>query len=233
MTESPVSAGDSAEARPRSRVGAAVGAVLGAVLGAVFGAAAKVRDTKPLHPVGQVGDGILEVTRPLPELGVPLLEKEGSHPCLVRWSRAMGLPSPLPDVEGLAIRFEEPTADLLFAATGTGTLTRFLLVPRTPGNHGSQSTLLPVSTRAGSLVLRVTPAPDGNEPPNRFGLAVAHSGGEWRTVGRLEVPQWGPDRPIRFDPVTNVLTGTRQYPLVRMLREPAYLMARRGASADD
>src|SRR4051812_37271382 len=76
------------------------GAVAGAVLGATFGAVALVRRTKPLHPVGQVGTGILDVTDPRPELGVPLLSERRSHTCLVRWSRAAGLPEPLPDVEG-------------------------------------------------------------------------------------------------------------------------------------
>lgn len=219
---------------PPSRLGAAAGAASGAVLGAVFGAAALVRRTKPLHPQGRVGEGTLEITDPQPDLGVPLLAAAGTHRCTVRWSRAMGLPSPLPDVEGLAIRFQDPTADLLFASTGTGALSRFLLVPRPAGTHGAQTTLLPVSSAAGkSLVFRVTPAagtaPE-EEPPRRFDLAVATSGSLWRAAAVLEV-EWGPDRPMRFDPVENLLPGTEQYPLVRKLREPAYSMARRGAAA--
>ena len=218
----------------RSRLGAVAGAAPGAVLGAVFGAAALIRRTKPLHPQGRVGDATLEITSPQPELGVPLLAEMAAHRCTARWSRALGLRSPLPDFEGLAIRFEDPKADLLFASTGTGAVTRFLLVPRPSGTHGPQTTLLPVSSAAGSsLVFRVTPAagtaPD-EEPPRRFDLAVATSGSAWSTVGVLDVA-WGPDRPLRFDPVENLLPGTEQYPLVRFLREPAYFMARRGAAA--
>src|SRR5687767_13894650 len=89
----------------RRAVGRAAGALPGAALGAVFGAAARVRRTKPLHPQGRVGSGTLDVTTPLPGLGVPLLATQGSHRCTVRWSRSMGLPRPLPDIEGLAIRF--------------------------------------------------------------------------------------------------------------------------------
>ena len=221
-----------------SRLGAAAGAAPGAVLGAVFGAAALVRRTKPLHPAGRVGEGTLRITAPQGELGVPLLAGEGSHGCVVRWSRAMGLPSPAPDFEGLAVRFHHPTADLLFASTGTGAITRFLLVPRPAGSHGPQTTLLPVATAAGSLIFRVTPAEgafgdaatSADEPPSRFDLAVAHSGSGWTTVGVLDVV-WGPDVPMRFDPVENQLPGTEQYPAVRALREPAYFMARRGAAA--
>jgi hypothetical protein len=217
-----------------SRIGAMAGAAPGAVLGAVFGAAALVRRTKPLHPQGNVGAGVLEVTSPQPDLGVPLLAEVGTHRCTVRWSRAIGLPSPLPDFEGLAIRLTVPTADLLFASTGTGAVSRFVLVPRAAGSHGPQTTLLPVESAAGtSLVFQVTPAastaPD-EEPPRRFDLAVATSGSQWRGVGSLDV-DWGPDRPMRFDPVENLLPGTEQYPVVRFLREPAYFMARRGSAA--
>jgi hypothetical protein len=42
---------------------------------------------------------------------------------------------------------------------------------------------------------------------------------------------WGPDEAVRFDPVLNVLPGTAQYPLVRVLREPAYARARSGDPA--
>lgn len=222
-----------------SRLGALAGAAPGAVLGAVFGAAAAVRRTKPLHPSGNVGNGRLRITAPQRELGVPLLAEQATHLCTVRWSRAIGLPAPLPDFEGLAIRLHDPQADLLFASTGTGAVTRFVLVPRASGTHGSQTTLLPVaSDGGGSLVFRVTPAEgafgDGatsvDDPPTRFDLAVAHSGTGWVEVGVLDV-DWGPDRPMRFDPVENLLPGTEQYPVVRFLREPAYFMARRGSAA--
>ena len=222
-----------------SRLGAVAGAAPGAVLGAVFGAAALVRRTKPLHPQGNVGEGTLTITAPQRELGVPLLAEAATHPCTVRWSRAIGLPTPLPDFEGLAIRLEDPQADLLFASTGTGAVTRFVLLPRPSGTHGAQTTLLPVaSAGGGSLMFRVTPAEgafgDGassvDEPPARFDLAVARSGTGWVDVGVLDVA-WGPDRPMRFDPVENLLPGTEQYPVVRVLREPAYFMARRGSAA--
>ena len=215
--------------RLRRTAGRLGGAVPGAVLGAAFGAVARARRTKPLHPAGRVGTGVLDVTDPVPELGVPLLATARQHGCTVRWSRSMGLPRPLPDIEGFAIRFDEPVADVLFASTGTGSLTRFVLLPRRPGTHGPQSTLIPVATGGGSLLLKVDPL-DGADPPNRYDLSVARAGSAWRSVGTLEV-QWGVDRPTRFDPVENLLPGTSQYALVRALREPAYLMARRGADA--
>ncbi len=219
------------EANHRHALGAAVGAVPGAVLGLVFGLVAKVRRDKPLHPVGRVGAGVLDIAHPRPAVGVPLLAEAGTHRCRVRWSRAAGLPSPLPDVEGLAVRVEESGSDLLFSSTGTGSLSRFVLRPRGRDNPGPQGTLLPVASAGGPLLFLVRPLDDGNVPPHRFGLEVARGRSKWEPVGVIEVPVWGPDEPTRFDPVRNPLPGTWQYPVVRFLREPAYLMARRAAVA--
>lgn len=209
----------------------ALGGALGGVLGAAFGGAAAVRRTKPLHPRGQVGDGVLTVSAAQPGYDVPLFAERGRHPCQVRWSRSVGLPSPLPDVEGLAVRFEHPRADLLFAATGTGRLTRFVFAPRPPGRHGAQTTLLPVATAAGPLLLRVTPHAGPDHPPRRYDLAVGAPSGAWTPVGGLEVGEWRADEPTRFDPVQHPLPGTWQYPAVRRMREPAYALARRATRA--
>jgi hypothetical protein len=203
--------------------------VPGALLGAVFGAAAAVRRTKPLHPLGRVGSGVLEVTSPRRDLGVPLLAVAAEHRCTVRWSRSVGLPPPLPDIEGFAVRFADPAADILFSATGTGRFGRYLLVPRLAGRHGPQGTLLPVATDAGSLLLMVTPLDDA-QPPTRWELALAQAGSDWVPVGTFRV-EWGEDQPLRFDPVEHQLPGTSQYPLVARLREPAYAAARLGAEA--
>lgn len=220
----------------RPAVATAAGALPGAALAATLGAVAVLRRTKPLHPVGRVGQGVLDVTSPRPALGVPLFASQGERPCLVRWSRAMGLPRPLPDFEGLALRFEDPTSDVLLASTGTGAVGRHLLVLRRPGHHGAQSTLLPVATKAGPLLLRADPVDepaegaDGAELPTRFDVALALGSSDWDHVGSLRVT-WGDDRPQRFDPVEHQLPGTEQYPVVRSLREPAYAVARLAARA--
>lgn len=208
-----------------SRLAAAAGALPGAAVAGALGAVAAVRRTKPVHPAGRVGDADLEITAPQPEFGVPLLAEPGSHRCTVRFSRTVGLPPPLPDIEGLALRVEGSSADLLFASTGAGRLGRFAITLRPADRHGPQSTVLPVSTAGGSLLLQVTPL-DQSDPPVQWGLAVAHVGSEWRSVGVLRVA-WGPDRPVRFDPVRHVLPGTSQYRLVEVLRQPAYLLSRR------
>jgi hypothetical protein len=203
------------------------------VLGAGFGIAARVRRDKPLHPAGVVGTAVLDVTTPAPHLGIPLFAQAGRHDCLVRWSRSAGVPAPLPDVEGFALRVldagEGRVADLLFASSGDGALTRHTLLLRGPRRHGPLSTLLPVAGETGSLMFLVEPL-DDEDPPLTWRLSVADAGSDWRAVATVGVT-WGHDEAVRFDPVEHQLPGTRQYRLVRLLREPAYAMARLGATA--
>lgn len=95
--------------------------------------------------------------KPVGRSGVVLLDDPGPHPCLVRWSRATGLRDG-PDIEGLAVRLQGPTAgDVLVASTGTGVLTRHVLVVRGRRDHGPLTTLLPLSTPTGPLLLRFDP----------------------------------------------------------------------------
>ena len=209
----------------RSRLLAAAAAAPGAAIGVALGALAAVRRTKPVHPAGRVGTAELEVTTPRPELGVPVLAATATHACTARFSRTIGLPASWPDIEGLALRLEDVGADLLFASTGTGRLSRFVIAARQADDHGPQTTFLPVATSSGSLLLRMTPL-DQADPPTTWELSAAHVGSQWKPVGLLRVT-WGADQPMRFDPVENILPGTRQYPLVRVLREPAYLLSRR------
>lgn len=207
-----------------------VGAVPGALLAGGLLLTAHLRHDKPLHPLGVVGDGTLTVPGG-GTCGVPLLDTAGTHPVLARWSRAVGHDGSSRDVEGLAVRVLDlgAPADVLLASTGDGVLTRHLLALRAPGEHATVTTLLPVATERGSLLLRLEPtgaAVVHGRPPAAYALSWARVGGAWHACGSLEVAWRDEDEDVRFDPVLNLLPGTRQYPLVAALREPSYRGAR-------
>lgn len=215
----------------------AAGAGAGRVLAGLFGTVARVRHDRPLHPRGVTYEAELTVTGG-GRTGVSVLDEPGTHHATLRVSRAVGLPPRLPDVYGIALRLGPGTstpADLLFATTGRSAVGRFVLQPRTHLGSASLTTLLPLRSPAGPLVLRL--AADG-EPsvaegslPHRMVLSCAVGTGSWRQVGMVHV---GPESTAgedaeRHDPLVHQLPGTEQYPLVRRLREPAYLAARRNA----
>ncbi len=215
-------------------------AALGHALGIVFAATARLRRDKPLHPEGTVGRATLTIVPATDRSGVPLLDEPGQHECLVRASHAMGTGPERSDIEGFALRVlpgERHTdpVDLLFASTGSGSLSRFTLALRRPGVHATQTTLLPVRASGHPLLLRLEPV-DRTPPaptetmwwPTAYEVSWAHGRDPWRYCGDLAV-DWSDagDRPERFDPVVNILPGTAQYPVVERLREPSYGLARR------
>lgn len=199
--------------------------------GAVLGAAARgfgaVRPTaKPLHPRGRVVRARLERTGLTPALGVPFLDEAGEDEVLVRVSRAVGLPAPLPDIHGLAVRVpleDGGYGDLLFATTGWGRWTRYLLTASREPDGRPLTTLLPYRTTSGPLLLGARHASEGVVE-----LACASAGGDWRMFGRLllSVDDAG-DATTSFDPVRNQVPGLEVPGWVRRLREPAYDAARR------
>jgi hypothetical protein len=205
--------------------------VSGSALAGVTRAVAAVRTSaKPLHPRGHVVRGTLRRTgggRPSRLTGVTWLDEPGVDDVLVRRSRAVGWPSLLPDVHGLAMRVDLGSGhgDLLFATTGLGRLTRFLLAPGWDATR-PMTTLLPYRSPSGALVLAIRPCGEG-----RYELAHASAAGVWYRFAELELSTTsGPDPLVSFDPVLHQLPGLAPYSWVERLREPAYLTARRTRS---
>jgi hypothetical protein len=182
---------------------------------------------KPLHPRGDLVRGTLHRSGVLPPTGVPWLDEPGQDDVLARVSRAVGLPSVVPDVHGLALRVptEQGYGDLLLASTGTGRATRFLLTAaRRPGGR-PMTTLLPYRTPAGPVLLGAT-----EESPGRWVLAVAAPQGPWRRFAGLTLAETREESEVSFDPVRNTVPGLEVPDWVRRLREPAYRTARRSRS---
>ena len=212
-------------------------ACAGSVLGSVSETVARLRHGRPLHTTGAVCNGVL--TRTGGRSGIDWVDGTGEDDVIVRLSRGGGLPSFLPDVQGLAVRAGD--VDLLLAVTGRAVLGRHVLRPRrTPG--GAYTSLLPFRTARGPVLLAALPsgrrlpaawpeaAADLAAEPWQLRLAWADVLGPWIVFGSLVVG--GPltartDEPIRFDP-RRTPPGLDTYPWVDLLRGPAYVRARRG-----
>jgi len=182
---------------------------------------------KPLHPRGEVIEARLHRSGSAESTGVSWLDEPGTDEVTVRRSRALGLPSVLPDVHGLALRVHtaDGPGDLLLAGTGLGRVTRFVLTPGRGPQSRPLTTLLPYDTDSGAVVLAAVAL-----SPETYELSWARVAGGWRpfAVLRLSAPR-GTDRDVTFDPVRHQIAGLRQYPGVRRLREPAYRRARQSS----
>jgi hypothetical protein len=198
----------------------------GALLGIGTRLLAAVRPTrKPLHPAGRVVTARLRRHGLTPSTGIAFIDDSGEQAVLVRQSRAIGLPEPLPDIHGLAIRVTNPDGtpgDLLLATTGWGRLTRFLLTASRSAWGRPMTTLLPYETVSGPMLIGARCA-----RPGVVDLACAVGAGPWRSFAELSIStDEGSDPTVSFDPVAHQVTGLDQYAAVVRLREPAYRSAR-------
>jgi hypothetical protein len=232
--------------RTGERLAARVSRGAGRLVAVPLGAIARRRGGKPMHPRGAVFDGVLERRGSSPAWGVPWLDGRATDPAVARLSRGAGLPAPLPDLLGLAVRLPGDGApiDLLLSTTGTGPLTRLLPFPRRD-TAAVYSSIMGYRSDAGSLRLAAFPETDGvpSEPGQlaaevsrdglRFTLAAASGRGPWRPFARLTltgpVPSLDPD--VRFDAVQNPPPGLVPDGPMARFRAPAYARARAARTA--
>lgn len=223
-----------------------VATVVGGALRAGFAALAAVRRPHPVHPHGVHPHGVLlrgtlRRTGCALATGVPWIDEPDPQPVtvLARASRSAGVPPPLPDVVGLAVRFDGDTgpADLELASTGSGWPSRFwLLVHRSPA-RAHLGSLLPYRSPSGPLLIAARTVSPGDLPAAPAALAarlgvepwllrlhVARPRGPWHPFADLELTRApGPLDPLlRFDAGRHPLPGTGQYEWVRRLRQPSY-----------
>ncbi|MGM1029159.1 MAG: hypothetical protein ACQEWM_04695 [Actinomycetota bacterium] len=213
----------------------------GRAMGAAFAALAAVRRPHPIHPHGVLLHGTLLRTGSGLATGVRWIDEADPRPLpvLARASRSAGVPPPLPDVIGLAVRFEGDAgpADLELASTGSGWPSRFwLLVHRSP-SRAHLGSLFPYRSPSGPVLIAARTRTPGDLPvspqelaarlerePWRLELCVARPRGPWHPFAELELTRRpGPMDPLlRFDAGRHELPGTRQYGWARRLRQPSY-----------
>jgi hypothetical protein len=206
---------------------------------------ATARRARLLHPHGVVFHATFTVTEPR-DHGVPLLDRPGEHPALVRLSKASSTPRALPDVLGLALRIDNAggdgrSLDLALATTGSRPGLRHLLAPRRDFAV-LYSSLLPYQVGDRRLLVAAVPADASRRVPADlatlpgavplvFRIAVAEPTGPWRPVATLTLTDTHHGTDPRFDVVANALDGFRPHGWLNRLRGPAYRASRRGDPA--
>src|SRR5690554_4683744 len=189
----------------------------GRAMGVALGALSPVRRGRPLHPQGVVHAATLTTWGGIRPWGTAALDEPGTTRCLVRLSRAAGVPLTLPDVYGVAVRIDG--ADLLFASTGTGRVSRYALAPRRSA-EAPLTTLLPLRSARGPLQLQL-------EPESELSWLVSAATprqSRWEPCARLVAEHEPLDTSVRFDPVLNVPDGLEQYAWVTAVRHPSYVL---------
>ena len=164
--------------------------------------------------------------------GALLFDVPGEHAAIVRLSRALGLPKPLPDVLGLAVRLLDAHGpnrhqDFLLVTSADGPILHHLILPGPLGPYG-QSYSSVLGYRIGDRLRLVGALPRRPD----FDLAVAPLRGRWTPLGRLRLgerlSQEASDE-LRFNP-WNTGGGIRPTGPFQGIRDPAYRGSQAGRS---
>jgi hypothetical protein len=222
--------------------------VTGSVIGAVLGVVAGARRGKAVHPTGVVHEAWLTVSES--EDAPPaarLLSQPGEHRAVVRFSRSVGVPRPLPDLLGLSLRVVDAYGagrhqDFLLVTSADRRVLHHFFLPATDVQQRPYSSSLPY--RAGSETFLVGALPDPRSPRPagahefdrldaaastgrlRFRIAVAPVMGHFRTVAELRIGRRLPAEldALRFNPV-NTGSGIETVGVLNGARDRAYRLS--------
>jgi hypothetical protein len=217
-------------------------AVAGRLLAEIFAQLQRLRHPRPIHPHGVALEGSIRFLTGTAPTGLVFLDSPPAAEIAVsaRVSRSLGVPSPLPDVIGLALRLATPAGggDVVLASTGFGVPSRFWLALQRSPSRARFTTLFPYRSTRGPVLLAARTIEPEDLPTGLSDLAAALERTTWRLRLYSATPsgRWHPfavlelGRPVgspldtsdRYDPVSNPLPGSDWYPWARQVREPSY-----------
>ena len=197
-----------------------------AVIATTLAAGTALRGARVFHPRGTTRTATLTVSGGL-GTGARLLDEPAVHPGVVRLSRGAGLPAPLPDVDGLALRLPGLGVDGAPLDLLVNSAWRYTFAPSVVA--GTWSAVLPHRTGSGRLVLLGARPTSGG-----FTMLVASPLGRWQQWGTLVLgaPVDGED--LAFAPTVGA-DDLRHTELFRALRARSYdaSQAARGVQGPD
>jgi hypothetical protein len=211
--------------------------IVGRVLAITFAAIRVVRRPRPIHPKGTVYQGYVSWVNPGgPSSGIAWIDfppVSGRQRVIVRVSRSLGLPSAVPDVIGLAVKFmtERGVADLELASSWLGLPSRFLLRP-SRSLDGAFGSLMPYRGEVGPVLVSARTS-ERDDEVWKIDLFHATPSSAWRrfAVVSLEPERLRDTSTLRFDPILNPLPGANTYDWTRRLRQRSYRVARQSRTA--
>lgn len=214
-------------------------------IGAVLAGLAAARGGKAVHPAGVVYgatlvvDGASDAPR-----AAELLATPAEHPALMRFSRSLGVPRPIPDLLGVSLRVPDVYGpgghqDFMLVSSIDRAVLHHVFVPATDTQQHPYSSSLPYRAGDETFIVGVVPDAGAPRPPGddefdrlaraaatgrlTFGLAVASIGGRFRRVGTLHVHDRLPQSidALRFNPF-NSGGGMAPSGVLNRLRDYAY-----------
>ena len=238
------------------RAAGAAADAAGAAVAAALAQVAKMRGGKAVHPHG-VSYGarfVVDGARGAPA-ACELLSARAEWPAIVRFSRSLGLPRPLPDLLGMSIRVlhahgEDEHQDFLLVTSVNLPLLHHMFLPATDVQQRLYSSSLPYRSGERTFIVGTraapgSPRPDGGDEFDRLAKAAASGRlrfefvlaapmGRFERIGELQIESRLPDEidALRFNPFN---TGADLIPIgtLNRWRSTAYPSSQRAWRATD
>ena len=230
--------------------------VAGRGAGALLAAVSAARGGKAVHPCGAVHRARLAIDgAPHAPQASDLLSRPGEWTVVVRFSRSLGLPRPLPDLLGVSLRVldaygEGRHQDVLLVSSVDRPILHHVFVPAGDVQQRPYTCALPY--RAGDDRFLIGLMPDPSSPRLsgtdeldrlakaastgrlRFDVAVARVNGRFRPVGTLHVGErMSPEvDALRFNPF-NCGGGLEPTGVLNRLRDYAYPLSQAAWGRDE
>jgi hypothetical protein len=201
-------AAEDEDLRNLSTVGRALARVAGPPVALALGAVAAARRGKAVHPDGVVHEGTLVVPGDArAPRGARLFAEAGEHLAVIRFSRSIGLPRPLPDLLGLSIRLPDVYGpgrpqDLLLVSSADLPIVHHVFLPSDDVQARPYTSSLPYRAGEETFLVGALPHPDSPRPEGRdefdrlakaaalglrLRIAVSPVMGRFRPVAELRV----------------------------------------------
>jgi hypothetical protein len=225
-----------------------IGEAAGLSIGAVLAALAAVRRGKAVHPDGVVYDARLSIAGdPAAPPAAELLSRRGEHRAIARFSRAVGLPRPIPDLLGLSLRVPDVYGsgwhqDFLLVTSADYPLLHHIFLPARDVQQRPYTSSLPYRAKHDLFLVGAVPKPSSPCASGRnefdrleaaastgrlaFDIAVARIAGRFRPVGALHIGRQLPPEldALRFNP-SNTGGGMEPAGWLNGARDRAYKLS--------
>jgi hypothetical protein len=198
--------------------------VAGNAIGGVLAGIASLRKGKAVHPDGVVHEARLVVGgAPHAPTAATLLAERKEHRAVVRFSRSVGVPRPLPDLLGMSIRVPDAYGegrhqDFMLVTSADYPVLHHIFLPARDVQQRPYTSSLPYRAGADSFLVGALPDPRSPRPGGDtefdrldaaastgrlvFQIATARIGGRFRPVAELHVGARLPAglNALRFNP---------------------------------
>lgn len=208
----------------------------------LFHGLSNARGARIFHPEGAAFEAGARITTTLP--GTSVFRAGAEHDAVIRFSRALGVPSPWPDLLGIAIRLGD-RQDVLLATSSTARFARYVPRPATSFFDAAFTGLLPFAAGARRVLIGARVEADERielpgqlrelrasaaRGPVRVVLSVAPVGWGWSPLGVVTVGRSVSEETaasLGFDP-WHCEGGLVPPGWINAVRAPAYRASRRG-----